>query len=350
MPKYTRSTRARLAQTAGSRVRLTRHPLANHARSALPVTLSREARVRLQVLEYARTHPVTVTCRRFGIARSTFYRWRKRFDAQHLSSLERRSCRPRRCRQPTWHPDHVAAVLRLRERYPRWGKAKLQPLLAQQGIVLSGSMVGRILAHLTRRGLLVEPPRHRLRPQSRHPRPYAVRKPKDVQPTQPGDLVQLDTMQLRPLPGVVRYHFTAVDVVSRWNVLGVRATASATTAEAFLTELLARMPFPVRAVQVDGGSEFMADFEQACQARGLALYVLPPRSPKLNGHVERAHRTHRQEFYEGYDGDLDLPVLQQALREWEHVYNHLRPHQALGYQTPAAHVRSSPHACLSHMS
>src|SRR5690606_29518072 len=137
-------------------------------------------------------------------------------------------------------------------------------------------------------------PRHRLRPQSRHPRPYAVRKPKDVQPTQPGDLVQLDTMQLRPLPGVVRYHFTAVDVVSRWNVLGVRATASATTAEAFLTELLARMPFPVRAVQVDGGSEFMADFEQACQARGLALYVLPPRSPKLNGHVERAHRTHRQ--------------------------------------------------------
>ena len=348
MPKYTRSTRARLAQTAGSRVHLIRHPLARQKPPA-PVSLSREARVRLQVLEYARTHPVTVTCRRQGHARATFYRWRKRYDPHHLSSLERRSCRPRRCRQPTWRPEHVAAVQRLRERYPRWGKTKLQVLLEQEeGIVLSVAMVGRILAHLKRRGLLVEPPRERLRPHARHTRPYAVRKPKDVHPTQPGDLVQIDTMQLRPLPGVVRYHFTAVDVVSRWNVLGVRATASATTAEAFLTELLARMPFPVRAVQVDGGSEFMADFEQACQRQGLALYVLPPRSPKLNGHVERAHRTHRQEFYECYDGDLDLPVLQQALREWEHVYNHLRPHQALGYQTPAAYLRSSPHACLSH--
>jgi len=191
MVQYTRSTRTRLAQTAGSRVHFIRHPLARSARSAPPVTLSREARVRLQVLEYARTHPVTVTCRRFGIARSTFYRWRARFDPHHLTSLERRSCRPHRCRQPTWHPDHVAAVLRLRERFPRWGKAKLQRLLAQEGIVRSVATVGRILAHLKRRGLLVEPPRQRLRPHARHGRPYAIRTPKGLHPTQPGDLVQL---------------------------------------------------------------------------------------------------------------------------------------------------------------
>jgi len=140
-------------------------------------------------------------------------------------------------------------------------------------------------------------------------------------------------MPLRPLPGVVRYHFTAVDVVSRWNVLGVRSRASAGTAE-----VLDRMPFPVRAIQVDGGSEFMADFETACQARGIPLEVLPPRSPKLNGHVERAHRPPRQEFSECYDGDLDIPVLPQALQEWEYGYNHRRPHQALGYQTPAAYL------------
>src|SRR6516164_9619385 len=52
------------------------------------------------------------------------------------------------------------------------------------------------------------------------------------------------------------------------------------------------MPFPIRALQVDGGSEFAAEFEQACQQRGLYLFVLPPRSPKLNGAVERANRTH----------------------------------------------------------
>jgi hypothetical protein len=189
----------------------------------------------------------------------------------------------------------------------------LQRLLAQEGIALAVATVGRSLAHLKRRGLLVDPPRERLRPHARHTRPYAVRKPKGLHPTQPGDRVQLDPMQLRPLPGVVRYHCTAVDVVSRWNVLGVRSRASAGTAE-----VLDRMPFPVRAIPVDGGSAFMADFETACQARRIPLYVLPPRSPKRNGHVERAHRTQRQEFSECYDGDLEIPVLHQALQEWEY--------------------------------
>ena len=55
---------------------------------------------------------------------------------------------------------------------------------------------------------------------------------------------------------------------------------------------------PVRAIQVDGGSEFQAVFEEACQARGIPLFVLPPRSPKLNECVERAQRTHTEEFYE----------------------------------------------------
>ena len=80
----------------------------------------------------------------------------------------------------------------------------------------------------------------------------------------------------------------------------------------------------------------MAEFEAACQARGLPLFVLPPRSPKRNGHVERANRTHRAEFWELYDGDLELGPLRAALRDWEAEDNRVRPHQALGYLTPAA--------------
>ena len=75
-------------------------------------------------------------------------------------------------------------------------------------------------------------------------------------------------------------------------------------------------------------------FEEACQEWGIRLFVLPPRSPKLNGHVERAQRTHTEEFYEIYDGDLETTSLNRALQEWERVYNHIRPHQALGYLTP----------------
>jgi putative transposase len=142
-------------------------------------------------------------------------------------------------------------------------------------------------------------------------------------------------MHLSPLPGVERRQFTAVDVVSRHGVLSVRSCATAGTARDCLAEVQQRAPFPIRAIQVDGGSEFMAEFETACQQQQIALFVLPPRSPKLNGRVERLNGTARREFWELYDGDLELPPLQAALRAWEHAYNHHRPHQALGYQTPA---------------
>jgi transposase InsO family protein len=107
-----------------------------------------------------------------------------------------------------------------------------------------------------------------------------------------------------------------------------------------LEAIVARMPFPVRAISVDGGSEFMAEFELACAARGIALFVLPPRSPKLHGAVERANRTHTEEFYECSTAEPTLTALGAELRAWETVYNTVRPHQALGYLTPAEYLAS----------
>ena len=158
-------------------------------------------------------------------------------------------------------------------------------------------------------------------PVASHVKDYAVRLP--------GDLVELDTLDLRPLPGVVLKEFTARDIISRWDVVGVRTRATARTAREFLDELEARMPFPIRALQIDGGSEYMGEFEEACRERGLRLFVLSPRSPKLNGHVERANRTHTEEFWECYDGDFDLATAQPALQAWERIYNTFRPHQSL---------------------
>lgn len=152
------------------------------------------------------------------------------------------------------------------------------------------------------------------------PRPYAVRKPKEYLSLQPGDLVQLDTLEIRPLPGMVLKQFTAEDVVSRWNVLEVHRQATSRTAVGFLDTLGKRMPFAVRALSAsggDGGSEFRAAFEEACRERGIRLFVLPPRSPKLNGHVERAQRVHSEEFYEGVEFPVELALLHQALQVWE---------------------------------
>src|SRR6266436_6902144 len=170
------------------------------------VELSREARVRLAWMDFhRRCDNVAHTCRHFGISRQTFYRWQRRYDPYDLTSLEERSHRPRQCRQPTWAFPLEEKVLTLRLQFPRWGKDKLAVLLHRQQIAISTSMLGLILLHLQRQGRLVEPPRTGV-PGSRRalrPRPYAVRKPKQYAVSQPGDLVEVDTLEVRPVPGVV---------------------------------------------------------------------------------------------------------------------------------------------------
>jgi putative transposase len=300
--------------------------------------LSRPARQRLRWMDhYERHRNASLTCRYFGIPGKTFWKWRKRYQPANLTTLEDRSRRPHRVRAPLWLPGLVTAVQRERERYPRWGKDKLAVLLRREGWAVSTSKVGRILSDLRRRGVLREPLIVHSRSSRRAaPRPYAIRKPAAYRVERPGDLVQLDTQQQRPLPGVTLYHFAARDVISRWDVLAVHRQPTARNARDFLYEVLARMPFAVRALQIDGGSEFKAEFEQACQELAIRLFVLPPHSPKLNGRVERSHRTHEEEFYQCYEGEVTVKALTPALRRWEQTYNTVRPHQALGYLTPAA--------------
>ena len=96
----------------------------------LSVGLSKEAKKRLKWFDYYRTHGhnARLTCRYSGISPQTFYRWKDRYDPWNLKTLENRSHRPRKVRQPTWSSELVEAVLGLRESYPRWGKDKLAVL------------------------------------------------------------------------------------------------------------------------------------------------------------------------------------------------------------------------------
>jgi len=302
-------------QGTNARNRIIGTPAQGVVRAVAP-DLSRAARRRLVMLDWHRTHGgnVSLTARHFGVGRSTVYRWLGRFDRLHLESLEDRGSAPRRRRRPTWTIDQLRAVKAVRETYPRWGKDKLVVLLRRAGLALSSSMVGRILRRL--------------------------RAAADWPVERPGDLVELDTLDIRPLPGKIWKQFTARDVISRWDTLELGRRATATAAAAVLDRLAERMPFPIRAISIDNGSEFMAEFETACETRGIALFVLPPRSPKLHGAVERANRTHTEEFYEVTDAEADLEAFRTGLRAWETVYNTIRPHQALGYLTPAEYLAS----------
>ena len=311
--------------------------------ASLGKKLSRAAQGRLQwmLFYYFNGRNAARTCRRFGISRQTFYRWKRRFDRHDLATLEERSHRPRQVRKPTWSGELAERVLSLRKQYPRWGKDKLVVLLRREQRSVSVSMVGRILADLKRRGALHEPPKPAVLLHQRRKlrkRPWAIRKPKYWPIEHPGDLVEIDTKEIRMRRGVLLKHFSARDVSSRWDVLEVHRRATSLAAARFLETLLDRLPFPVKALQVDGGSEFATEFEQACQQKQLPLFVLPPKSPKLNAHVERSHRTHHEEFYQVHADSDQVPLLNRQLRQWEHTYNHVRPHQSLAYLTPQEFV------------
>lgn len=162
---------------------------------------------------------------------------------------------------------------------------------------------------------------------------------------------------IRPLPKIVLKQFTSRDVISKWDTIEVRSRATARTAGEFIETFLKRMPFKIKAIQVDGGSEFYSEFENACKDKGIRLFVLPPKSPKLNGSVERANRTHTEEFYEVYDCPWTVTELNVQLRQWEHTYNCcIRPHHSLGKITPLQFLKNNGiidakyPSTLSHMS
>jgi putative transposase len=310
------------------------------AEAGKEITLSRTADHRLRVIRWHAGHGenVSLTAAHFGHSRTSIQAWLKAYKTHGAADLEDKSHRPHKLRQPSWSRELEQRVLELREQYPRWGKDKLVVLLRREGVIVSTSMVGRILKQLKDSGCLIEPLPERRRRKRNFARPYAIRKPKGYLAREPGDIVEVDTVDLRPLPGVVLKHFTGRDLVSRWDVLGIYSRATANTASQYLDELQARTPFIIRAIQVDGGSEFKAGFEVACQQRGIKLFVLPPSSPKLNGCVERGNRTHREEFYEVYDLEWTAHGLRLDLLNWEAVYNTVRPHQSLGYLTPQEYI------------
>ena len=143
-------------------------------------------------------------------------------------------------------------------------------------------------------------------------------------------------MTLR-IDGKTFKEFRVVCPLTRRQHARVFSNATARTAWVFLREAVERLG--IRAVQVDGGSEFMAEFEAECKALGLPLLVLPPRSPQLNGIVERANRTARVECWSQHRGELTCAAMNETLRHHLDYYNNRRPHRSLGMKTPAEFAR-----------
>ena len=277
------------------------------------------------------------------ISRATYYRYKSRLRALE-KGLVPPSKRPKKRNKPRWGEAEKQLVLMVRRQNPTYGKEKIAIILKRDhGRTISVSTVGRIMKTLFEKGLVnksLSAPRKKRKRNFRnsHAKSWTC---KDYKKMAMGERVQIDHMTVTK-NGITCKHFQAWDRRSKYIHAQVYSHAKATSAKRFLLELLEICPFEIKSIQVDGGSEFMADFEEACAELGIPLIVLPPARPTYNGGVERGNRIFREEFY--YRPDLladSISAMRFELKKALEKYNSYRPHKNLEGSTPMAYIENT---------
>ncbi len=264
------------------------------------------------------------------ISRATFFRWNRQYKSHGLYGLMPKSTRPLHVGQPsTLTNDMIANIRALREQYPFFGKVKIHALCVKQGLSISQASVGRALQRLIHQGLIspvVVLKCHKERKFIRKfTNTYSQRLPKYHKSP-----IQLDHTIIN-LRNTEHRVFVAYDRASKFCLCKSYKHATSTNAANFLQYIIAKWPYKPTELQVDGGSEFRADFERACHQYNIKLFVLPPRSPQLNGGVERFNQTLQDEcFLPGYHSlPTATELLNNELEKWSKYYNEFRPHRSL---------------------
>jgi len=254
-------------------------------------------------------------CLKCGISRPTLRKWVRRYEKYGEEGLKDQSRRPHSSPGRKVDQKIESLILHLRRSRKLGVKRIRSELLRLHQIQLSLETVHKALKRSQAEPL----PKHRRIKKTikRYNRPV------------PGDRVQMDVCRIAP--GL--YQYTAVDDCSRYRVLALYSRRTAANSLRFLEKAVEEMPFPIQRIQTDRGREFFAyKFQQRLMDWGIKFRPIRPRSPHLNGKVERSQRTDLEEFYSSID--LKDPQLNDRLEEWQHYYNWNRPHSSLGGKTP----------------
>lgn len=197
---------------------------------------------------YEETGSVTKTALRCGIARSTLYRWIKRYEQDKESGLSDKSRRPKALTNQKVTPELEDLVLDIRKKR-NWGASRISThLLRTKNIKLSPMTVWRVLS------------RHNVPPvvKRRKKSDYIIYN-KEV----PGDRVQMDVTKIRNRA----YQFTAIDDCTRLKTIRIYPNKKVESTIDFLGEVMRTFPFPILRVQTDWGTEFFNyDFQQELQS------------------------------------------------------------------------------------
>jgi len=223
----------------------------------------------------------TLVLQVIGVPRSTLFRWKKNYRELGIEGLENASRRPDRIRRPLWGDLVERRVHSLRVQYPLWGKEKIASRYKEvYRTKVSASTVGRIIQKLVALGR-VQPVAmlsgYHI-PKRRVFNGHAQRWKSDMKAQLPGEMVQIDHMTVYvPGQGYVK-QFNAICPITKLLSCKVYKEANSTNAADFLEHIINKLPFDIRSIQVDGGSEFMLKFEQKCQdnyQRGNSCFNLP---------------------------------------------------------------------------
>ena len=292
--------------------------------------IQRQVKLREEIIRHVSdvTQNVAKSCRYYGIARKTYYKWIARYNLHGTAGLTNQSHRPRVSKNAT-HPDVVSKILYLRQNY-HFGPIRISDYLKRYHQIKIAQSSGHRILQRHNLGRLPTIKRH-----------YERKKPqwKRYEKQQPGHQVQIDVKFLQRIPGTAKrfYQFTAIDDCTRIRILKIYDSCNQKTAIQFVDEVIRRLPFKVFSVQTDNGAEFQSGFDWHLVDLGIKHKCIKPRTPRINGKVERSHRTDVQEFYTLLDKDGvsdDIHLYNEKLREWEDLYNFHRPHGGLDGHTP----------------
>lgn len=279
---------------------------------------------KLRILNYAKEiGNISKACRYFGIGRQAFYEWKKAYEQYGEAGLVNKKPCPSNpsLRTP---PEIEEKVIYLRKTY-HLGQQRISWFLERyHGIKISPAGVWHVLK---RNGI------NRLPRNAKKRTVQTTRYEKQV----PGHHIQVDVKFLK-FDGshgqkVKKFQYTAIDDATRIRALKIYPRHTQENAVDFIDYVISKFPFRIHTIRTDNGHEFQAKFHWHVEDLGIRHVYIKPRTPRLNGKVERSHGTDKVEFYQllTYTDDVDL---NEKLATWGNYYNLHRPHSGLKGYTP----------------
>ena len=288
--------------------------------------LDPRAKQRLRWIEHYEnvTKQVAPTCRYFGISRGTFYIWYHRYLSLGIEGLKSKSSRPHKIKR--WIPQDVREKildLRLQRKY---GPIRMSSYIKQKyKWFVSARTIWRLYKEYGLNKLKYK------KNWQRYPQSYS----KPI----PGDRLQIDVKFIDRLGKDQKryYQFTAIDDCTRYRVLRIYDHNTVSNASDFINQVKEALPFAIKQVQTDNGSEFSEQFSWHLQDLGISHRKTKVCTPEENGKVERSHKTDQAEFY-GINQFVSIQHCIKLLKAWEREYNEKRPHMALKGKTPKEYL------------